>query len=103
MSQAGLVRSTDAGQTWVVLPDSPALALVAWAYGVSLAGVTQDGAVWISVDAGVSWQAKAYLGARTRGIAAAGDLATGGRIVLVTDLGLIESVDTGDSFRSLAS
>lgn len=54
-TEEGLQRSTDAGRTWNALPQAPLL-LLTDLDGANVAGVTPNGQVHISADAGTTWE-----------------------------------------------
>lgn len=68
----GLLRSTDAGDTWTPVQGAPLLHVVTWtADGSVAAGVDPGGTLWLSADGGGSWQQGAQLGAAPQAVAAA--------------------------------
>lgn len=56
-TQDGLMRSTDGGRSWGNVPGAPLLLLVSRGEGMTLAGITPDGAVFVSPDMGLTWAA----------------------------------------------
>lgn len=50
----GLLKSGDGGRTWAGMPGSP-LVVFSWTAAAGLVGVTEDGAVHHSPDAGATW------------------------------------------------
>lgn len=96
----GLLRSTDAGSTWVAVDAAPLLQVVTWADAGTAVGVDPAGVVWTSTDAAGTWQRAADLGAAPHAVAAA--LADGTvRVAVVTGAGLTQSVDGGATFTPL--
>ncbi len=95
-TQAGPVRSTDGGYTFVPVVDAPALALLAWTAG-SLVGVSPDGKVFRSADSGESWEPAGSVRGQPEAVAASGTFVT----VLVDDT-LFESADGGVTFAARA-
>lgn len=97
----GLLRSTDAGDTWAPVDGAPLLQVVSWTPDGSVAvGVEPGGTSWVSADGGGSWQRGAQLGAAPHAVAAAvedGQL----RILVVTDEALLESADGGQTFTAV--
>ncbi len=97
-TEQGLLRSSDAGATWLPVEGAPLLQVADWADdGTTVAGVDPSGQVWTSVDAAVSWQEGPSLGAPPQAIAATDD-AGSSRILVVTTAALMESDDGGQSF-----
>lgn len=56
----GLQRSTNGGRTWERL-SAPQLASLAWEKPDALVGIAATGAVYVSPDAGVTWQQRGLL------------------------------------------
>ncbi len=54
-TQNGPTASRDGGSTWKPLPDAPLIALIAWT-SASVWGVTPDGNVYASSNAGQTWR-----------------------------------------------
>jgi hypothetical protein len=99
----GLLRSADAGTTWVPVDGAPLLQVVTWADDDTTAvGVDPAGTLWRSTDDGDTWQQGAQLGAAPHAVAAAaedGQL----QVLVVTDEGLVESTDGGQTFTTVLS
>ena len=55
-TQTGMQRSDDGGRTWAVLNGAPSLAFLAWTDPSVLWGVASGGILYVSSDAGMSWQ-----------------------------------------------
>lgn len=53
----GLMRSTDGGATWQEVGQGPTLLLAAFGAGDAVAGITPNGQVHTSDDAGLTWRA----------------------------------------------
>ena len=51
---SGLLESRDGGRTWTATPGPP-IAVLSWDAGAGLVGITEDGAVHHSPDAGATW------------------------------------------------
>ncbi|TFV67331.1 UNVERIFIED_ORG: exo-alpha-sialidase [Bacillus sp. AZ43] len=97
----GLLRSTDAGGSWTPVPGAPVLQVITWAEdGTTAVGVDPAGAVWTSTDAAATWQQTADLASTPHAVAAT---TAGGplKIAVVTDEGLTQSVDGGQTFTLL--
>jgi uncharacterized protein (DUF305 family) len=95
MVQGGTTRSLDGGVSWAPL-DSDQYAYVDWG-PTGLYGITGDGRVGVSTDGGDRWSAGGSVGGQPEAI-----LATPERLlVAVSDIGIVESTDGGDSFDVL--
>ncbi|WP_035782811.1 F510_1955 family glycosylhydrolase [Arthrobacter sp. H14] len=55
-TQGGLQRSADGGTNWSPVPEAPLMYLTDFASAEQAAGVTPDGQVYTSDDAGLTWQ-----------------------------------------------
>jgi photosystem II stability/assembly factor-like uncharacterized protein len=97
-TDAGLLRSTDAAQTWAAPPGAPPLKVLSWAEGHD-GRATFDGAVHVSIDTGLTWQGRGRT-APPQAITAA-DAAAGLRVLVVTAEEVFDSVDGGITFTSL--
>jgi len=98
---AGLQALRTDGEAWALVPDAPALALVAWADETQVVGADRAGAVFSSGDAGRTWKrapAKA-LGPPQALSASIQD----GRveILAVTHTAILRSSDGGAAFTPL--
>jgi photosystem II stability/assembly factor-like uncharacterized protein len=92
----GPLRSADAGASWSPVAGAPLLQVVTWAgEGSTAVRVDPGGRLWTSSDAGGSWQEGAVVGAAPNAVAADADTS---RIVVVTEAGLLESIDGGATF-----
>ncbi|MGY1838670.1 MULTISPECIES: F510_1955 family glycosylhydrolase [unclassified Modestobacter] len=98
----GLLRSADGGATWTDVPDAPLLQVVDWAEdGATVAGVDPAGTVWLSPDAGGTWERGERLGSPPGAVTVT--TAGGGppRVAVVTGDGLWDSTDGGRSFTAV--
>ena len=68
----GLLRSGDGGRTWATMP-GPLLVVFSWTAAAGLVGVTEDGAVHHSSDAGASWVAAGQLPGSPQAVQAAAE------------------------------
>lgn len=97
-SRSGPARSADGGTTWQVIGQAPLLQYVHFADDQSVVGVAPDGTVFVSTDAGASWEQAGTVGEAPQAIAARtvpdGEL----EVVVVTAGGLRRSVDGGATF-----
>lgn len=96
----GLYRSTDAGSTWSLVADSPLLLLTALD-GETAVGVTPEGDIHTSADAGVTWAKKGSIGAAPTAIDAHTDDGAAQEIWVATETGVKVSGDGGTSFNDL--
>lgn len=92
----GLRRSADAGLTWTEQP-GPSLVLIDWPTAQTVAGVGPDGTVYLSLDAGRTWQRRASLPGTPQALHATSTA----RLYVATDTGVHASVDGGWSFQTL--
>lgn len=60
-TQEGLMRSTDGGVTWALMDKAPRLLMAAFGEAEAVVGVSPDGQVHTSADAGLTWQATQLL------------------------------------------
>lgn len=95
---AGPQRSADSGTTWQPLEEAPLLALVEFVTPLRAVGVTPDGAVASSDDAGATWELQGRVdGGQPQALAAADD-GNGTRVLVLTQDGVQSSEDGGRSF-----
>jgi photosystem II stability/assembly factor-like uncharacterized protein len=102
-SEDGTVRSGDAGRTWSRIADAPLLLLVAWASGTqdTVVGVTPDGQVLISTDAGLTWSEQGRVEGTPQALSATGDSTGGVQVQVVNDTTVLTSADGGRTFVAL--
>lgn len=98
----GLHRSTDAGTTWTLVDGAPRLLLTALD-GETAVGVSPEGDVYTSPDAGTTWEAKASIGGSPTAIDAHTDDGAAQEIWVATETGVKVSGDGGTSFNDLGS
>ncbi|MCR6688598.1 F510_1955 family glycosylhydrolase [Cellulomonas sp.] len=92
-SRTGPIRSTDAGAGWATLVDVPLLQVVAWADDATVVGVTPEGVVAVSEDAGDTWRDAATVRGPVQAVAAARTADGALRVVLVTQTQALVSDD----------
>ena len=102
-SQSGPVRSTDTGATWAPVDGAPLLQVVDWADGATVVGVTPDGAVAVSTDAGVTWQERGNAGGPPQAVGAHALPDGTLRVLVVTDDAVLDSVDAGATLAPLGA
>lgn len=97
----GVVESADYGSTWRPAAKSPLLLLVAWADPKTAVGVTPQGAVAVSTDAGVSWTlGPATVGADPEALSATRGADGRLEVLVATSKGVERTLDSGTSFTS---
>jgi hypothetical protein len=102
-TSSGVMLSHDQGTTWAPLPAAPQLLLAAWADKTTAIGVTNTGHLAVTTDAGGTWTTgKAKVGSAQ---AMCASRASGGTldVLIVTDSGIEQTVDSGASFHSLGT
>jgi hypothetical protein len=99
----GVLSSTDGGGTWAPLASAPPLVLTAWADSKTVVGLTTDGGLAVSADAGLSWKTSPAQLASGQAISASRDKAGALEILVVTDTGVLQSRDNGATFTDLKS
>lgn len=99
----GVLSSSDGGRTWVPLASAPRLFLTAWADATTVVGISTEGRLAISADAGRTWRTD--LATMTNGQAISASRTKTGQleILAVTDTGVLQSRDNGATLSKLAS
>ena len=92
-TQDGPVRSIDGGDTFMLVKAAPLIALVSWT-GSSLYGVAPDGAVYASLDNGVTWDERGTVEGAPIAIAADGE-----SLAVLANQVVVESADGGRTFK----
>jgi hypothetical protein len=98
-TDAGLLMSNDAAQTWTSPPGAPPLEVLSWTRDGTAVGATYDGAVYISTDTGLTWQRRGQT-PPPQAIAASAT-ADGLRILVVTGDEVLDSANGGMTFTPL--
>ncbi|MDQ6755068.1 MAG: exo-alpha-sialidase [Actinomycetota bacterium] len=103
-TQEGLQRSTDGGKTWQPNPSAPIMQFAAFATAedkatTEAAGVSPDGTVYVSTDAGLSWVRTGRISGQVETIAAMEGGTGKPRIWAATTAGVQVSTDGGVTFR----
>ncbi|WP_287931108.1 F510_1955 family glycosylhydrolase [Arthrobacter sp.] len=106
-TQEGLQRSVDHGKSWGLVEGAPIMQFVAFAGSadkapVVAAGVTPDGAVHVSLDAGLSWTAAGRVTDHVEAIAATEGADGKPCIWAATTGGVHVSTDGGETFHPAA-
>lgn len=99
-TEKGLQRSTDAGSSWTGVPDVPLLMFTAWANAETAVGVTPDGQVHVSREAGLSWTNTGSIQTGPAAIAATADGAGDLKIWVATPEDVQFSGDSGETFAA---
>jgi photosystem II stability/assembly factor-like uncharacterized protein len=99
----GVQSSTDGGRTWVPLTAAPPLFLTAWADAKTIVGVTTEGSLAISADAGRTWRANLATVSSAEALSASRDKAGQLEILVVSGTGVLQSRDDGATLTNLTS
>jgi len=99
----GPLGSTDDGKTWAPLASAPSVFLTAWADSATVVGVTTQGNLAISADAGQTWKTDLATVASGQALSASRDKAGVLEILVVTDTGVLQSRDDGATPSELTS
>jgi hypothetical protein len=99
----GVQSSTDGGRTWVPLTSAPPLFLAAWADAKTVVGVTTEGKLAISADAGRTWRADLATVPSGEAVSASRNKAGQLEILVVSDTGVLQSRDKGATLTKLTS
>lgn len=107
-TQNGLQRSTDGGKTWQPNPAAPLMQFAAFATRADKAateavGVTPDGTVYLSTDAGAAWVPTGRISGQVNAITAMEGTAGKPWIWASTTAGVQVSTDGGATFRPATS
>ncbi len=102
-TKQGVMSSTDGGSTWVALASAPPLFLTGWADSKTVVGVTTQGELAVSEDAGRSWKLGAAKVTSAQAASASRDKAGVLEILVVTDTGVMQSRDSGATLTELKS
>jgi hypothetical protein len=97
-SRSGPFRSVDSGRTWVPADPGGLLLVVDWAGGDTVVGLTPDGSVQVSSDAGATWRLAGTVRAAPQAVAATLNADRTVRILVATDRRMLESTDGGATF-----
>lgn len=90
-TERGLVRSSDGGRTFAVIPAAPPLTVLAWQEGDEVFGVGPTGAAYASRDGGSTWTERAAVGGEPEALVAQGE----DLYVAVSNKGVLASTDGG--------
>lgn len=99
----GVQSSTDGGRTWLPLTSAPPLLLAAWADAKTVVGLTTEGNLAISADAGRTWRADLAKVPGGQALSASRDKAGQLEILVVTKTGVLQSHDDGATMTKLTS
>lgn len=98
-TRQGLLRSTDGAKTFDAVSGAPALVLISWPDSGTLVGADGEGRLYISVDAGRTWQPRHALNDRPQALLAAG----GDQLYIATETAIYESSDDGATVNVLTT
>lgn len=99
----GLLRSTDQGRTWVPVASAPEMFLTAWADSKTVVAVTTGGEISISQNAGRSWKAGGATVSSAQALSASRDQTGVLEILVVTDTGVMQSLDDGTNLTPVST
>lgn len=99
-SQSGPARSIDGGDTWDLIPQAPLLQLTFFADDQTIVGVAPDGSVFLSTDAGATWDPKGTVSQAPEAVTARTQPDGQLEILVVIPGALLRSVDSGSTFTS---
>ncbi|WP_368784588.1 F510_1955 family glycosylhydrolase [Arthrobacter sp. SX1312] len=99
-TEEGPYRSEDSGATWMTVPNAPLLVFTTFA-GDTATGVTPDGTVHTSADAGLTWTQRGTIQGEPAAIAADHTGDDTHRIWVATAEGIEVSGDNGETFTPL--
>ena len=91
------------GKTWAPLASAPSLLLAAWADSKTIVGVTTQGSLAISADAGQTWKTDLATVTSAQAICASRDKAGALEVLAVTETGVLQSRDDGATLSELKS
>ena len=97
-TETGLVRSTDGARTWSGVSGAPILTVLVWASERSLYGVTPEGLVQHSTDAGTTWTARGEVSGQPEALTVVDSAGAETLYVAVSDAGILISDDGGATF-----
>jgi len=100
--ESGPLRSVDGGATWKPVADAPLLQVVDWAAGQTVVGVTPNGTVAVSTDAGITWEERARASDSPQAVGASTTAEGGLRVLVVSNDGVHDSTDGGETFAPLS-
>ena len=101
-TEKGLQRSTDHGQSWTAVPGAPLLMLTALSEGKA-AGITPEGVIYTSSDAGLTWAEQGTVSGDAAAIASQVIDDSTLRIWVATHDSVQVSNDNGQTFTDLRS
>lgn len=90
--------SGDGGRSWQQAVGSPAVVVLSWAGDGALFGVTSDGLVHRSADAGITWESRGDVGGPPEAVLVDDSGPTQMLFVGVSGVGIMASADGGYSF-----
>jgi len=97
----GVQSSTDGGRTWAPLTSAPPLLLATWADAKTVVGVTAEGSLAISADAGHTWRADLATVPSGEALSASRDKAGHLEILVASQTGVLQSRDDGATLTKI--
>lgn len=97
-TESGPYRSTDSGKSWSLPDGAPVIQYAAFASQQDAFGISPDGVVHFSDDAGTTWARAGRVDAQVEAIAATTSPAGKPLLHVATTEGLLVSTDTGATF-----
>ena len=95
----GLMRSADGGASWQLVDEAPRLLMAAFGAGDAVAGLSPDGQVHTSADAGRTWRSTELLAPNAQALYASGE-GQNLEILIATDRTVLASAG-GERFQPL--
>lgn len=102
-TEAGVKRSTDGGTTWTKVPDAPLLYMTDFASAQEVAGISPDGSVYTSEDAGLTWHRSGTIDSEAHAMATTTGNDGQLQIWLATEQDILISKDGGSTFSPWTS
>lgn len=100
-TEEGLQRSTDTGSTWTNVPEAPVLMFTTFANAETAVGITPDGQVHVSNDAGLTWTDTGSMQGQPDAIAAAESTGEDLKVWVATQENVQLSNDGGKTFAAM--
>ncbi|WP_026821268.1 F510_1955 family glycosylhydrolase [Arthrobacter castelli] len=97
-TEEGLKRSPDGGTTWSKVPDAPLLYVTDFASAQEVAGISTDGSVYTSEDAGLTWRRSGTIDTEAHAMATTTGNDGQLQIWIATEQDILVSKDGGSTF-----
>ena len=102
-TEEGLQRSTDSGSSWTSVPGAPVLMFTTFAGAETAVGITPDGQVHVSNDAGLSWANTGSIQGQPAAIAATASTDEDLKVWVATPENVQISEDGGKTFAAMVA